>query len=233
MQRQHRCRLLLPALGSLLAVLLGPLTSGDARASAELFGTRQVYFADLDPFTKWNEVVARTEHQIADPRELCPNGLTDRGCVLARWRAFVAAMSRLPLAERVARVNSALNGVRYVPTAVNWHDGDHWETPFEFLEYGGQCEDFAIAKLVALSQTGVAERDLRLVVVWDEVKRLPHAVAVVYVDGKALVLDNQIKEVMPDTEIGRYVPYYAINRQGWWLSVAADGAPPVRREVSP
>jgi predicted transglutaminase-like cysteine proteinase len=227
MQRQPRRRLGMPALGRILLFLLLPLMSGAVQASTELFGTRQVYFADLAAFTKWNEVVARTNRQLADPRELCPNGASDRGCVVARWEAFVAALRPLPLVERVMLVNSSLNRVPYV--AANPRDGDRWETPFEFLERGGQCEDFAIAKLAALSESGVDERDLRLVVVWDEVERLPHAVAVVYVDGKALVLDNQIKEVTPDTNIGRYVPYYAINRLGWWLPVAADGMPPARR----
>jgi len=234
MQRQRNRRRGPPAFGWLLLFLLLPLMCGAAQAntelsSAELFGTRQVYFADLEAFTKWNEVVARTKRQLADPRELCPNGASDRGCVVTRWRAFVAALRRLPLAERVALVNSTLNRVPYVPAAVNPNDGDRWETPFEFLEHGGQCRDFAIAKLAALSDSGVDERDLRLVVVWDEVERLPHAVAVAYVDGKALVLDNQSDEIRPDTQIGRYVPYYAINRLGWWLPVAAGGTPTERR----
>jgi predicted transglutaminase-like cysteine proteinase len=229
MQYRHRRHRILFAIGSFLIFVLPSLPDGNvARANSELFGKEQVYFADLHPFTKWNKVVARTERQLTDSRELCPAEPDDPDCVLARWQAFVAALRRLPVLERVARVNSTLNRVPYIPSVVNWRDRDHWETPFEFLQHGGQCEDFAIAKLVALAESGIDEGDLRLVVVWDEVERDAHAVAVVYVGDQALVLDNQIKEVTPDTEIVRYEPLYAINRLGWWLPVAPGRATTAR-----
>jgi len=226
---RYRCQHLVALIASgWLMILLAPPSLGAARAHAELFHTKQIYFADLDPFTKWNAVVARTERQRADARKLCPAG-DKEDCVLARWRRFVAVLRGLPILDRVTVANSVLNRVPYVPAIVNWRDPDHWETPFEFLQYGGQCEDFAIAKLAALSESGIDERDLRLVVVWDRTKRLAHAVAVVFVAGQALVLDNQIHEVTPDTEITRYVPFYAINRLGWWRpAIAARAAMALR-----
>ena len=57
---------------------------------------------------------------------------------------------------------------------------------------------------------------MRLVVVHDLETRLDHAVTIVYVDGDALVLDNQMKQVVPASQLRRYVPYYSINRTGWW-----------------
>ena len=69
---------------------------------------------------------------------------------------------------------------------------------------------------MALAASGVPESALRLVVVHDRVTGLDHAVTVVYVDGEALVLDNQVRDVLPSSRLTRYVPYYSINRTGWW-----------------
>jgi predicted transglutaminase-like cysteine proteinase len=198
----------------LLAVIL-MLSVVSAAAKAEgLFRTHEIYSTNLAPFKKWDLVVARTEQQEADPSGFCRDGA--QPCVATQWQSLVAELSALPIRERVARVNDAMNRLPYVTSLANWHDPDHWETPFEFLARGGQCEDYAIAKFMALAASGVPERDLRLVVVRDTVKALDHAILVVYVDGDPLVLDNQIKQVTRAAELDRYTPYYSINRTGWW-----------------
>ena len=181
------------------------------RAYADgLFGTREQFSADLAAFTKWDGVVARTEHEMRNAGPPCQT------CVAAEWHDFIAELAALPLRERVVRANDVLNRVRYVSAVVNWRDPDHWETPYEFLARGGQCQDYAIAKFMALTASGVPESALRLVVVHDRVTGLDHAVTVVYVDGEAMVLDNQVHEVVPSSRLPRYVPYYSINRTGWW-----------------
>ena len=180
----------------------------DAHADG-LFGTHEQFSSDLAAFTKWDSVVERTAREMRnDPPCL--------DCVADEWRTLVAALAALPLRERIVRANEVLNRARYVSAMANWHDPDHWETPYEFLARGGQCQDYAIAKFMALAASGVPESALRLVVVHDRVTGLDHAVTVVYVDGEALVLDNQVRDVLPSSRLGRYVPYYSINRTGWW-----------------
>ena len=39
----------------------------------------------------------------------------------------------------------------------------------------------------------------------------------VYHDGRALVLDNQIDHVVPSEVIRHYQPIYSLNEQYWWL----------------
>jgi predicted transglutaminase-like cysteine proteinase len=207
----------------LLALFLGLPSAVDA---TELFGMQEVYSTNLTPFTKWDGVVARVERERADGTAICEMQTTNQPCVAQWWASFVAELSRLPLRERIARVNSVLNQVPYVTAQANWHDPNHWETPYEFLARGGQCQDYAIAKFMALEQSGVPQEALRLAVVRDTEKAADHAVAVVYVDGAALVLDNQNQAVVPASAHGRYRPYYSINRAGWWYPVAepAGGA---------
>jgi predicted transglutaminase-like cysteine proteinase len=56
-----------------------------------------------------------------------------------------------------------------------------------------------------------------VVVLRDRRLGLDHAVTVAYVDGEALMLDNQTPGVVPVTGIHYYQPYYSINETGWWL----------------
>jgi predicted transglutaminase-like cysteine proteinase len=196
-----------------LVLLLGATTRAEAGG---LFGTQEIHSTNLAPFSKWDGVVARAQHERNDPSGFCRTLAADRPCVAEWWRTFVAELARLELRERVARVNMVLNGVPYVSAQANWHDPNHWETPFEFLARGGQCQDYAIAKFMALEQSGVPQEALRFAVVRDTLKSADHAVAIVYVDGEPLVLDNQTAEIAPAAPHQRYRPYYSINRSGWW-----------------
>jgi predicted transglutaminase-like cysteine proteinase len=196
-----------------LPLLLGAPAPVEASG---LFGTQEIYSTNLAPFGKWDGAVARAERERDDPSSFCRAQPTGRPCVAEWWRSFIAEISRLPLRERVVRVNDVLNRVAYVPAQTNWHDPDHWETPFEFLTRGGQCQDYAIAKFMALEQSGVPQAALRFAVVRDTLKSADHAVAIVTVDGEALVLDNQNAAIVPATPHARYRLYYSINRVGWW-----------------
>jgi len=57
---------------------------------------------------------------------------------------------------------------------------------------------------------------MRVVVVKDLKLGIPHAVLWVKLDGRELMLDNQIKKIVPYTET-RYKPIFAINEARWWL----------------
>lgn len=172
-------------------------------------------FAVLD---RWNAVTARFARQQSDPAAFCPAGANPANCPAARWARLVAELKQLRLRDRVARADAALNRLPYVPAARNWGDPFYWETPYEFLAKGGQCQDFAIAKFLALVQSGVPETSLRFVVVHDRVDGLDHAVTLATVKGVILLLDNQIKDVVPAAEVDRYTPYYAINDTGLWIA---------------
>jgi predicted transglutaminase-like cysteine proteinase len=165
-------------------------------------------------------VVARTEAQSRSLPLQCGHDPAHGGCLLDAWNALVDELRGLPEEQRIEQVNALLNHVPYVSAVVNWHDPDHWETPFEFLARGGQCEDYAIAKFMLLAATGMSSDRMRLVVVRDRDLQLDHAVLVVFVNDKPLVLDNQITDIAAASSTNRYVPYYSINLFGWWLHKA-------------
>jgi len=186
-----------------------------ARGAEGLFGTAEYFSTDITPFYKWTEVLSRSESEIADALGPCPAGET-ADCAPRPWVALVTSLQGLDLRSKVERVNAEINRYPYVPSQLNWGTANHWETPFEFFRRSGQCQDYAIAKFMALRAAGVSNELMRLVVVRDLGQAADHAVLAVYVGGEALVLDNQTAAVLPASQIARYRPYYSINETGWW-----------------
>ena len=203
--RLLRCLALLLVFGSPAAF---------AASEPALFGTREVFSQDSSAFFKWHGVLHRfaAEEQRA---AACAPGAA--ACAPAQWRALVQSLKGLSLRAKIDAANAAINAHPYVPSYVNWRESNHWETPFEFLRKGGQCQDYAVTKYLLLRAAGVPAADLRVVVVHDERLGLDHAVTVAYVDGEALLLDNLRSAVMPAASVHDYQPYYSINEQGWWL----------------
>ena len=70
---------------------------------------------------------------------------------------------------------------------------------------------------MSLRSLGFDDSRLRIVVLQDLNLGLPHAILVVYHKGRAFVLDNQIKFVVPAEKVYHYKPYYSINENHWWL----------------
>jgi predicted transglutaminase-like cysteine proteinase len=179
---------------------------------------------DPGPTPRWDGVIMRFSQQEHSPDTACSDSAAN--CPAEIWKQLVAELRALPLRARIERVNDILNRVPYVPAAVNWHDAAYWETPYEFLARGGQCQDYAIAKYLALRESGVPENALRFVVVHDNQAELDHAIALVDVDGVSLALDNQLAAVTPVELLRqRYSPYYALNDQGWWSYMSPSAMP--------
>jgi predicted transglutaminase-like cysteine proteinase len=196
----------------LFVLFFAPLAN--AWAGTSLFGSSERFSPDLSRFSEWDRLIARADAEARKVEAPC-TAAPSEACTALWWRTFVSGLAALPLRARVERVNAALNRVPYVAAAANGRDPDQWLTPLEFLAHGGQSQDYAFAKFLALEQSGVPESALRLVVVHDAKTGADHAVTVVYVEGTPLVLDNQAAEVVPAAP-GRYAPYFSINRTGWW-----------------
>ena len=188
----------------------------EAVAYPRLFGTAETHSDEIDRFYKWTGMLQRWEHARAAGLPVCGPGQLS-GCEPREWSRIVAMLQPLGMREKLDAVNALVNRYPYVPSAVNWHEANYWETPYEFLARSGQCQDYAIAKFMALRAAGVPNERLRLVVLRDTRRGEDHAVLVAYVDGKALILDNQISEVVPVESVQHYRPYYSINETGWWL----------------
>lgn len=172
---------------------------------------------DLSAYVKWTNLLTRYESQRAERNSSCSRDDCIKPETYAHWDKIIAAQRSSLSQEAMAGVNKALNSVKYKTDAKNFGKSDFWQTPFEFLQRSGDCEDFAIAKYFALKELGFSEDIMRVVVVQDLKLGIPHAVLWVKTAGEELVLDNQIKKIMPFTKAKRYKPIFAINEARWWL----------------
>ena len=184
-------------------------------AHEPLFGSREVYAQSTWRFKQWTDMLVRSDAEFEDAQHVCTS-LSDTHCVPAEWQALLDQLRGLDLRQQIALVNEAMNRHPYVPTMQNWHQSMYWETAFEFLRYGGQCQDYAIAKYLLLRAAGVPVDQMRMVVLRDTAINLDHAVLAVYVDGEAQLLDNLRHDIVPASSVSEYRPYYSINENGWW-----------------
>jgi predicted transglutaminase-like cysteine proteinase len=184
------------------------ITSGEAIRPAPLFGTGETVSRDLSSFTKWSSMFDRFSREVNS---------NSSSAVIQKWKQDISHLQGLPLYDMANEVNRVVNKIRYIGDKKNWGKSDYWATPIEFLTYGGDCEDFAITKYISLRMLGVPDRAMRVAIVKDLEKGIPHAILIVYTDKGPMVLDNQIKQMTDTASIDHYKPIFSINRSAWWL----------------
>jgi predicted transglutaminase-like cysteine proteinase len=214
-QQQQKITSTLTAHGALFALLLIP-----GLAWGGLFGYRETARNNLDIFPQWLSVLERHIREKA-PEGHCETRVLD-SCHVKRWQSFIKKIRPLPLHEQIIRVNRFANQQEYILDIDNYGIEDYWATPKQFLYNNGDCEDFAITKMLTLKQLGFDTRDMRIVVLQDTNLRIAHAVLAIDVQGDTLIMDNQIEEVVSHKHIVHYVPIYAVNEQRWWIYLPTD-----------
>jgi predicted transglutaminase-like cysteine proteinase len=114
---------------------------------------------------------------------------------------------------RIGEINRAINlSIRAADDLVQYGEIDVWSSPLAtFYRGAGDCEDYAIAKYVALRMAGIAAEDLRIVVMIDTIRHEGHAVASVRLDGRWLMLDNRRMAMIEDSYIRNYRPLFVID----------------------
>jgi len=199
---------------STLLMLLLPVSAAQA-FPATLFGYRQAPQDDVAAFPQWLNAVER--HLRDDLRDGdCAEPRINR-CHMARWLAFLGRLRGLPADRQLAEINRYANEKDYVLDFENYAVEDYWAIPREFFANGGDCEDFAITKYFSLKWLGFPRDEMRIVVVQDTNLRIPHAVLAVGSGARALILDSQVRQVLPDAEVVHYAPVYSINEASWWI----------------
>jgi predicted transglutaminase-like cysteine proteinase len=156
--------------------------------------------------TAWESIrqqVAMEQGVLASCRaepEVCP-------LAARRFLEIVEAARAKQGRARLGEVNRAIN-LALKPTKDLEHHGarDVWSTPLVALSAGrGDCEDYAIAKYVALHEAGVPASDLRFVVVHDTRLKQDHAVVAARLAGRWLVLDNVRLPLLEEGELPDYI----------------------------
>ncbi|HXF87110.1 MAG TPA: transglutaminase-like cysteine peptidase [Xanthobacteraceae bacterium] len=145
-----------------------------------------------------------------------------------KYLALIGQARQLGGRAKIAWLNRAINAaIRYMSDPDQHGLDDRWTPPLATLESGvGDCEDYAIAKYVALRDAGYAAEDLRLVIVRDRLARQDHAVAAVREGGRWIMLDNRHDVLLERKDAWHFTPMFALDREGVKLFAAPYGAPP-------
>ena len=140
----------------------------------------------------------------------------------AQFLRVIQAVGAKSGREKLEEANRAVNqAIRYVSDFAQHGEADRWSTPLAtFATAKGDCEDYAIAKYVALVATGFSHNDLQLVLVRDRAVRQDHAVLAARLDGHWLILDNRFSALKDDTEASSLMPLFAIDHHGVHLFAA-------------
>jgi predicted transglutaminase-like cysteine proteinase len=191
-----------------------PQAEPDARPS-EPFGRSTSTLVKGGIQKKWDFVKRRLPGERRILARCRANGAT---CPPAATR-FLAILDRAQTQHgwnRIAEINRAINlNIKPVDDMTQYGIVDLWATPLmAFASNAGDCEDYAIAKYVALHEVGISDSDLRLVVVHDRTAKQDHAVAAVRYDGRWLILDNRALEMRQDASITDFDPMFIIDGEG-------------------
>lgn len=137
------------------------------------------------------------------------------------WESFAHIIeSKSSLSEKLDLVNNFWNSTAYVDDDVNWQMDDHWATPSQFLKRGGDCEDYAIAKYLTLRKLGIPADDMRLLMVIEKKRNLPHALLAVNDGEKTWILDNIDQELKLEDEVREnYEIKMSLNENRAWTHV--------------
>ena len=200
----------------ILFILLAGTNAWSARPSPDnLFGYQQIQKESLNLFPQWLSVLERHILNLKDS-DSCESEKFNR-CHLQQWQAFLKGIKHLSVRQKIKRVNKYANEKEYILDIENYGVADYWETPQEFLINNGDCEDFAIIKMLSMKWLGYDIDAMRVVVVQDTNLRIPHAVMAIENNNDIFILDNQIEEVISHTDIYHYVPVYSVNEKHWWM----------------
>lgn len=140
---------------------------------------------------------------------------------LLEWQTLLQSQNGASEWQRLLRINHFFNQIPFVEDDDHWGKTDYWATPAEFLaSNGGDCEDFAIAKLFTLQAIGVPLTKLRLMYVKALTLNQSHMV-LLYIEEEGstpLVLDNLTDEIVPAQNRTDLEPVYSFNAGGLWLN---------------
>lgn len=196
-----------------------------------------VWFGKI--LTNWSGVEAgiradeETLRRCRDDTQHCPQAARSFLAIIAQGRAQTGR-------ARIGIVNRSIN-MAIEPTSdmAQWGVPDRWSPPLETFTTGrGDCEDYAIAKYVALTAAGVPAQDVKLIIVRNTAANEDHAVVAVREGSEWTILDNRWLTLVKDVEMPKIIPEFVLDESGVHefeapaITVAERAASPASTELS-
>ena len=187
---------------------IAPLPSSDG---PDVFGSVALHVAHTPLDAKWRAASAGQLSTVSEP-----------------WTALLRKVSGLDALGRLSAVNFWVNNrVQFADDRAGSGASDHWSGASEtLLHRRGDCEDYAIAKMKLLEAAGVARGAMYLVIADDLVRRADHALLVVRLGARLLVLDSSTDQILDSQAVADYRPIFSYGEKGAWIHGYAE--PPVQ-----
>ena len=158
------------------------------------------YLGEAALMTVWRETLARQRQDSADLSDCIADRDTCRDVHQGLSHLLDRAGS-LSESRQISIVNHYVNRKRYRidrarristdPDSEPLKYRSRWATVTEFIERGGDCEDYATTKYFLLRELGIPADRLRIVIAYDHGARSHHAVlAIRTVEDEVLLLDT-------------------------------------------
>ncbi len=198
------------------APLISPGSVDRDVRSDEPFGLSTAAVTKGAVLDKWLNV----EREVDDERlvlRMCEeNRASCQSPTALQLLAIVDSGRALEGRARLGEINRAINlKLKPMSDLALYGAEDVWSPPLATLAIGaGDCEDYAIAKFVALQEAGVSPDDLRIVILRDDRREEDHAVVAARLDGNWLTLDNRHMAMVEDHDVRRYRPVFLVDRDG-------------------
>ena len=204
---------------SMTDAAVGPL-SPQSTMSDEPFGLRAFRAPEGLLWIKWRKAEADIKADLETLQE-CRDNFEQCPAPAARFASIIDEIKARSGHARIETVNRLINAsVRYVSDLAQHGVLDRWTAPLATLAAGqGDCEDYAIAKYVALREAGVEAADLRFLLVRDRLAG-DHAVLGVRYEGRWLILDNRHLALTDSSAMSHFTPLFALDHQGVKLFAA-------------
>ena len=213
----------------LLPALLAVLISACAASAIELrssngptdspFGMSEVAMPEGVTKDKWKKIKADILAELPKLTK-CQSNLDECTSTVRKFEEIVKEAERLEGLAKIAFINAVINAlIDYEPDRSQWGVADQWTAPFlnkkgAFETGHGDCEDYALAKYVALRQAGVRSEDVRMVLGHDSAVRVDHAILAVRHDKHWLILDNRWDKLVEANELKQFKPLVIIDAAG-------------------
>jgi predicted transglutaminase-like cysteine proteinase len=159
------------------------------------------------------------EREVADEQQvlrICEqNRASCQSQPALRFLAIIDDARTLEGRARLGEINRAINlSIRPKSDLALYGVEDVWSSPLAtFANGAGDCEDYAIAKFIALQNVGVSADDLRIVILRDDVREEDHAVVAARLDGNWLMLDNLHMTMVEDQQVRNPHPLWGTRRR--------------------
>ncbi len=190
-----------------------------------VFGSLEVRSNSLKGLPQWTRVLAIMQAEQPAFDRCVKSSANCATPVLKNWREVITSAKGRSRQDKLKTVNEFFNRWPYKEDTEVYGLSEYWAAPREFMTRSGDCEDFAIAKYFALRKLGFSNEEMRIVILWDEIRGIGHAILAIYEANDILVLDSLSNLILSHSRYKQYKPQYSMNETTRWAHIGGFKKP--------